>query len=88
MAQVQQEELEEYAQQSEDRYVQQQSLIDAMQTELDEREKSLEDLEQLKREQAKLQAVEASRAARRAEVREKLLKKAEEKDDGSEINNQ
>ena len=82
MAQVQQEELEEYAQQSDDRYAEQRVLIDAMQDELDARESGIEDIERLKREQAAIKAADEARAARRAAVREKLLKKAGEKTDG------
>lgn len=82
MAQVQQEELDDHEQQSEDRYTQQQHRIEALEDELEDREKNLEDLERLKREQAELQAAEEARAARRAAIREKLLKNAESKNDG------
>ena len=72
MAQVQQEELEEYAQQSDDRYAEQQIELNAIQAELIEREKSLDDLERLKVEQAELRAQAKERAERRDEIRAKL----------------
>jgi len=74
MSQVQQEELDEYAEQAEFRYAQQQSLIDELQDDADDDDV---EIEQLKK------AV-ADRAATRAAVREKMLAKKEAKDDGPE----
>ena len=81
MAQVQQEELEEYAEQSDTRYAELRAHADAMQDELDSRESGIEDIERLKREQAELQALAKARNDKRDSLRKKLLKKAEAKSD-------
>jgi len=86
VAQVAQEDFEEHAEQTEYRYAQQQSLIEALQEEVDDFESEADEIERIKREQAVLKAAEEERAKRRAAVRDGIARKraakAEEKDDG------
>ena len=77
MSQVQQEELDEYAEQAEFRYAQQQSLIEELQDEIKDHDAEAAEIERLK-------VLAAERAATRAGVREKLLAKKEAKEDGNE----
>jgi len=80
---VQKEELEEYAQQQEDRYAQQQSLLDSLKNEHKDDEAELERLKIKAAElAAEQQKKKESDAARRAAALEALTKKSEAKDDG------
>lgn len=68
ISQVQQEELDEYAEQAEFRYAQQQSLIEELQDEIKDHDAEAADVELLKQEVA-------DRAETRAAVRKKMLAK-------------
>jgi hypothetical protein len=72
LAQVQQEEFDDYAEQSAFRYAQQQSLIEDLQQEVASHENDQDEIDRLKRD-AK------ANEARRAAVREKLLARKETK---------
>jgi hypothetical protein len=74
IAQVQQEELDEYTEQAEYRYAQQQSLLEELERELKNHDLEQAELDRLKRELAKDDI-------RRAETRKILLKKKEAKDE-------
>ena len=72
MAQVQQEELEGYARQSEDRYAEQQSLLDALQQEVEAFESEAESIERLKQEAARIAAEQEARKKAYAESKAKF----------------
>jgi len=79
LAQVQQEDIDEYVEQAEFRYGQQQSLIESLRDEIDEYQDGSEDIERLKREAAALREAEKAASARRAAVRAKIESKRDEK---------
>jgi hypothetical protein len=83
MAQVQQEEIE----QLEDRYAQQQSLIEEMQEEIAEHDSEQADIESLKREAASLRAAQEAEDKQQADIRAQFkarLARYEEGEDGDE----
>jgi len=87
LAQIQQEELDEYAEQSEFRYVQQKSLIESLQQEVSEYQDDTEEIERLKREAAALRKKQEAEDARRSRVRD-ILAKGKDDDEPDESGNE
>lgn len=84
LAQVQQEDLELLEQ----RYAQQQSLIDALKEEIEEHDTEQEDIEKLKREAEKLRAAQEAEEKKREDIQaqfKKRLKEREATKEGSEL---